>query len=110
MNVVEINPGSLETIARYVETTIALTLLTTWIVIALQPYSSIHENSGGGVWRRIAWPFYFSNTLKAYYRQVRPSSPQADNASSLRSPRRRGPTFPGRREGSLHEEEEKIGD
>ncbi|KAG1763114.1 hypothetical protein EDD22DRAFT_526563 [Suillus occidentalis] len=106
MNVVEINPDSLETIARYVEVTISLTLLTTWIVIALQPYSSIHENSGGGVWRRMAWPFYFSSTL---CRQVKPPlSSQKDN-TSLHSPRRRSPSFPNQPKGSLHEED-RIGD
>ncbi|KAG2749744.1 hypothetical protein P692DRAFT_201712546, partial [Suillus brevipes Sb2] len=124
MNVVEINPGSLETIARYVETTIALTLFTTWIVIALQPYSSIHEHSGGGVWRRMAWPFYFSNTLTEYLRQVKPPSSQKDNTpssqkditpssqkditpssqkdnTSMRFLPRRGPSFLNKREGSL---------
>lgn len=109
MNVAEINPGSLETIARYVEVTISLTLLTTWIVIALQPYSSIHENSGGGIWRRMAWPFYLNSTIKAYYRQVKPPSSQEDNTSA-RTLWRRGPSSPTKRAGSPHEEEKRIGD
>ncbi|KAG1752049.1 hypothetical protein EDB19DRAFT_1845541 [Suillus lakei] len=81
MNVVEINPGSLETIARYVEVTFLLTIFTTWIVIAFQPYSSIHENSGGGIWRRAAWPYFLGRTLRAYFRQTRQNSSQEDNTS-----------------------------
>lgn len=107
MNVVEINPGSLETFARYVEVTVFLTLLTTWIVIAFQPYSSIHENSGGGVWRRIAWPFYFSCTLKEYYRQAIRGSTEEYNTST-RPIRRRGPSFLRKREG-VQDDEEKNG-
>ncbi|KAG0693593.1 hypothetical protein DFH29DRAFT_391490 [Suillus ampliporus] len=69
MNVAEINPGSLETIARYVEVTFLLTFATTWLVIALQPYSSIHK-SGGGVWRRAAWPaFYLYRKCMEYFGQ-----------------------------------------
>ncbi|KIK44700.1 hypothetical protein CY34DRAFT_10847 [Suillus luteus UH-Slu-Lm8-n1] len=105
MNVAEINPGSLETIARYVEVTISLTLLTTWIVIALQPYSSIHDNSGGGVWRRMAWPFYLSSTLcKQAKPPLSPPSSEKDS-TSLRSLRGRGP----RQLEGLHEED-RIGD
>ena len=55
MNVAEINPGSLETIARYVEVTFLLTFATTWVVVALQPYSSFHER-GDKFWQRLAWP------------------------------------------------------
>ncbi|KAG0709142.1 hypothetical protein DFH29DRAFT_216037 [Suillus ampliporus] len=58
MNVVEINPGSLETIASYVRVTLFLTVATTWVIIALQPYSSIHK-SGGGVLQRAAWPAFY---------------------------------------------------
>ncbi|KAG1885543.1 hypothetical protein F4604DRAFT_1878208 [Suillus subluteus] len=43
MNVREIYPGTLETIARYVWVTLTLILVTTWTVIALQPYSTIHQ-------------------------------------------------------------------
>ncbi|KAG2347012.1 hypothetical protein BDR05DRAFT_958450 [Suillus weaverae] len=58
MNVREINPGTLETITRYVWVTLLLTVATTWIVIALQPYSTIHKH-GAGMWRRAAWPAFF---------------------------------------------------
>ncbi|KAG0693594.1 hypothetical protein DFH29DRAFT_1007170 [Suillus ampliporus] len=83
MNVAEINPGSLETIARYVEVTFMMTFITTWVVIAVQPYSSIHK-TGDGVWRRAAWPaFYFYRKVMKYYR------PPQDNNPSWR-PSRRG--------------------
>ncbi|KAG1752038.1 hypothetical protein EDB19DRAFT_1628169, partial [Suillus lakei] len=116
MNVVEINPSSPETIARYVEVTFLLTFFTTWVVVALQPYSSIHENSGGGIWRRAAWPFYFSRTLRVYYKQIRQNSSQKDNTSpsspenntSRRPSWRGGLSSPMKREDALYEED-KIG-
>jgi len=55
MNVAEINPGSLETLPRYVETTIALTLLTVYVVITLQPHSSIHKENST-LRERSVWP------------------------------------------------------
>ncbi|KAG1773588.1 hypothetical protein EV702DRAFT_1032842 [Suillus placidus] len=58
MNVREINPGTLETMTRYVWVTLLLTVVTTWIVITLQPYSTIHK-SGVSMWRRAAWPAFF---------------------------------------------------
>jgi len=58
MNVVEINPGSLETLAHYVEATISLTLLTFYIVIALQKHTSFHE-ANAKFHQRAAWPYLF---------------------------------------------------
>jgi len=55
MNVMEINPGSLETVDRYVEVTIALTVLTFYIVVTLQTHTSFHEK-GATLRRRAAWP------------------------------------------------------
>ncbi|KAG1736667.1 uncharacterized protein EDB91DRAFT_1055551, partial [Suillus paluster] len=55
MNVSEINPGSLETIPHYVETTISLTLLTVYIVVTLQTHSSFHEKDATFL-QRAAWP------------------------------------------------------
>jgi hypothetical protein len=55
MNVKEINPGSLETFARYVETTLSLTLLTVYIVITLQPHSTVHRKEAN-LRERAAWP------------------------------------------------------
>ncbi|KAG1743701.1 uncharacterized protein EDB91DRAFT_1125494 [Suillus paluster] len=85
MNVAEINPGSLETVARYVEVTLLLTFVTTWVVIAFQPYSSIHK-SGDGVWQRAAWPvFFFRRKFARYYRQ----NSSRENNPSWRPSRRR---------------------
>ena len=55
MNVKEINTGSLETLAHYVETTISLTLFTIYVVVTLQPYSSIHKPDAT-FGRRVVWP------------------------------------------------------
>jgi len=55
MNVVEINSGSLETLNHYVETTIALTVFTIYIVVTLQTHTSFHEK-GATLQRRAAWP------------------------------------------------------
>lgn len=57
MNVIEINGGALETIslATYVESTVILTAVTAWVIIALQEHSSFHPG-GRNVLRRAAWP------------------------------------------------------
>jgi len=59
MNVAEINPGSLQTLTHYVETTVALTIFTVYIVVALQSHSTIH-NPGSSLLQRVAWPILFS--------------------------------------------------
>ncbi|KAG1776459.1 hypothetical protein EV702DRAFT_1187423 [Suillus placidus] len=67
MHVREIVPGSLETISRYVWVTLLMTSVTTWIVITLQPYSTIHK-PGAGMWRRVAWPaFFFPDKIMEYF-------------------------------------------
>lgn len=67
MNVVEINPGSRETLRHFAEATVALTLVTAWLVIALQTYSSFWP-PGSGLWRRLAWPmFYIAALTKRAY-------------------------------------------
>jgi hypothetical protein len=58
MNVVEINPGTLGTLAHYVETTISFTLLTVYIVITLQTHTSFHEENAK-FYQRAAWPYLF---------------------------------------------------
>jgi len=58
MNVVEINPTSLGTLAHYVETTISFTLFTVYIVIALQTETSFHEKDAK-FYQRAAWPYLF---------------------------------------------------
>ncbi|KAI6158564.1 hypothetical protein EDD17DRAFT_1779460 [Pisolithus thermaeus] len=40
MNVAEINPGTYETLSHYAEATVSLTVLTAWLVIAMQTESS----------------------------------------------------------------------
>jgi len=68
MNVREINPGSLESITRYVWVSFLLTFVTTWIVIAVQPYSTIHK-PGAGLWRRAIWPaLYITQKVIEYFR------------------------------------------
>jgi hypothetical protein len=55
MNVKEINPGSLETLVRYIWVTIVLTLITVYVVVTLQAHTSFHE-PGAGLQGRAAWP------------------------------------------------------
>lgn len=74
MNVVEINSGSHETLARYVEATVSLTVLTTWLVVAMQTESSFWPK-GSPWWHRLAWPIFFTATRmkESYLRDNRPS-------------------------------------
>ena len=58
MNVAEINPGTLGTLAHYVETTISFTLLTVYVVITLQTETSFHEKDAK-FHQRAAWPYLF---------------------------------------------------
>ncbi|KAI6131035.1 hypothetical protein EDD16DRAFT_1700414 [Pisolithus croceorrhizus] len=59
MNVAEINPGTYETLNHYAEVTVSLTVLTAWLVIAMQTESSFWPE-GSPWWRRLAWPIYFT--------------------------------------------------
>ena len=58
MNVAEINPGTYETLASYIKSTVILTVITTWVVIALHSHSSFHPG-GRNILGRIAWPMFF---------------------------------------------------
>ncbi|KAI6021818.1 cora-like Mg2+ transporter protein-domain-containing protein [Pisolithus microcarpus] len=82
MNVVEINSGSHETLARYAEATVALTVLTTWLVVAMQTESSFWPK-GSPWWHRLAWPIFFTATRMKewYFRHSRPS--QVDQQRSI---------------------------
>jgi len=51
----EINPGSLETLNRYIQVTVALTALTFYVVVTLQMHTSFHEKDAR-LPRRAAWP------------------------------------------------------
>jgi len=55
MNVMEMKPRVLETINRYVEVTVALTVFTFYIVVTLQTHTSLHEK-GAKLQSRAAWP------------------------------------------------------
>ncbi|KAG2065410.1 hypothetical protein BDR04DRAFT_1174855 [Suillus decipiens] len=55
MNVMEFNQGSLQTLDHYVEASISLTLFTIYIVITLQPHSSLHDTDAPFL-RRAVWP------------------------------------------------------
>jgi len=58
MNVVEINPNAHESLAHFAEASIALILLTAWLVIALRKDNSLHPE-GCHIARRLAWPVFF---------------------------------------------------
>ncbi|KAG2076944.1 hypothetical protein BDR04DRAFT_1148648 [Suillus decipiens] len=96
MNVREIAPGTLETITRYVWVTLSLTCAMAWVVVALQPYTTIHE-PGATMWRRAAWPAYFlsrkiNECSKSFWTKGKKISPQ-ENDISLGPIRRRGGHF-----------------
>ncbi|KAF8553819.1 hypothetical protein OG21DRAFT_1522884 [Imleria badia] len=59
MNVAEINPGTLESLASYVESTVILTAVTIWVVVALQEHSTFHPGRSS-VLKRIAWPAFYA--------------------------------------------------
>jgi len=58
MNVAEINPGSLETLAHYVKTTISFTVLTVYVVITFQTQTSFHEENAK-FHQHAVWPYLF---------------------------------------------------
>ena len=58
MNIKEINSGTFETLAHYVETTISLTIFTIYIVVTLQPHNSFHEENAP-LQQRMMWPYQF---------------------------------------------------
>ncbi|KAG9311758.1 hypothetical protein JVU11DRAFT_8001 [Chiua virens] len=57
MNVYQINPPTTGTLAQYVEITVGLTLLTSWIAIALQKYNPFYP-ANSGVLCRALWPLF----------------------------------------------------
>lgn len=59
MNVGEINPGTKETLSHYAEATVILTVVTAWLVIALQTESSFWPK-GSRLPRRLSWPIFYS--------------------------------------------------
>lgn len=64
MNVKEMNPDGAGRLVTYIAVTLILTVLTAWLVIAMQASSSFWPR-GSSVWRRLAWPaFYLSGHVK----------------------------------------------
>ncbi|KAH7925916.1 hypothetical protein BV22DRAFT_395683 [Leucogyrophana mollusca] len=59
MNVKEINSNSYGTLGHYAETTLGLTILTAWIVVAIQSNSPLHA-ANSGFWKRLAWPALYA--------------------------------------------------
>ncbi|KDQ62116.1 hypothetical protein JAAARDRAFT_449616 [Jaapia argillacea MUCL 33604] len=76
MNVREINPGTNGTLIHYVETSIILTALTVWIIVALQKNSPFHvEGEEMGFWTRLMWPIaYFRRRWQKMRRPI-PKNP-----------------------------------
>ncbi|KAI5996504.1 cora-like Mg2+ transporter protein-domain-containing protein [Pisolithus orientalis] len=76
MNVAEINPGTRETLSHYAEATVTLTVLTAWLVIAMQTESSFWPR-GSPWWRRLVWPICFvAGRVRASYLRHRPADEQ----------------------------------
>ncbi|KAH7921423.1 hypothetical protein BV22DRAFT_1019395 [Leucogyrophana mollusca] len=73
MNVKEINQGSLETLSHYAETTIALTFVTAWLVVAFQSKSPMHDVEDGDFWtQRLWWPvFYTRRKIRNHWQKGR---------------------------------------
>ncbi|KAI6104303.1 cora-like Mg2+ transporter protein-domain-containing protein [Pisolithus sp. B1] len=97
MNVKEINSGAYETLGHYAEATITLTVLTTWLVVAMQTESSFWPK-GSPWWHRLAWPIFFAATrIKEWYlRHRRPSKTHKRRAYvriGLAAPEETSPAF-----------------
>ncbi|KAG2070561.1 hypothetical protein BDR04DRAFT_1099821 [Suillus decipiens] len=57
MNVTAFTTGGLQTLNRYVEVTLSLTLITVYTVVTLQTQSTFHDPDAPFM-RRAVWPFY----------------------------------------------------
>lgn len=63
MNVQEIVPQTLGTLAHYVETALPLTLVTVWVVMAFQSRYWL-GNQDISIWMRLAWPLLLIKRLR----------------------------------------------
>jgi len=79
MNIEEINPGTNENLPHYFATAIPLTIVTAWVVIALQQRWTEDENDETRLWRRFIWPYDFIREWMARRNSRLPK----DNASEL---------------------------
>ncbi|KAG8216442.1 hypothetical protein J3R82DRAFT_6548 [Butyriboletus roseoflavus] len=70
MNVHEINPPTIGSLDIYVVVAIGLTLLTSWIAIALQKESNFHPENANAVGRAL-WPvIYVYNLIATFIKKV----------------------------------------
>ncbi|KDQ53421.1 hypothetical protein JAAARDRAFT_161934 [Jaapia argillacea MUCL 33604] len=77
MNVREINPGTYGTIPHYIVTTIVLTTLTVWIIVAFQKFSSFHQGEQVSLWIRLGWPItHLRRRWSVMWRPVVPKNPE----------------------------------
>jgi hypothetical protein len=63
MNVREINPGTTATLPNYVATTVLLTAVTIWVVVAIQAKYQSNNPEEVTVWSRLTWPLTFARYL-----------------------------------------------
>lgn len=62
MNVTEMSPLTTGSLIRYVEVTVGLTVLTSWVAIALQQESSLLPEDKK-IWKRALWPVFYAFSL-----------------------------------------------
>jgi len=64
MNVKEINPDSYGTLSKYFATTIPLTIVTTWVIMAFQlRWREEHKRDKIRMWERLMWPYDYTRSL-----------------------------------------------
>ncbi|KAF8958964.1 hypothetical protein BDZ97DRAFT_2046038 [Flammula alnicola] len=66
MNVSEINPGTLGTLAHYLAAALSLTMVTVWIIIAFQSGYIFRKKTG--FFKRLGWPFYLTIESVEYWK------------------------------------------
>ena len=62
MNVVELNQGSYGTLAHYFETTLPLSAVTLWVIVAFQNSFTVRAD-GNNAWMKLLWPILALRTL-----------------------------------------------
>jgi len=80
MNVVEINPGSVETLPHYFAIALPLTIVTAWIIIAFQSQYIFKEKTT--FFKRLGWPAYLliqmTKEMRDVSAHVRQSHPRVE--------------------------------
>ena len=64
MNIKEINPGTYGTLPHYFATTIPLTVLTTWVIVAFQGKWNEHVGEDISIWKRLLWPIMLVKRMR----------------------------------------------